>query len=136
MAANAQGTKELLLQKRVFDAVDVATTIDKDWMKFETGYFTAAGGSVGEGDYEEVPKGHSWLNNMIQRNAMCRNCGWQLGWRFEPKANSETWKAIKRADRTGEEIPEDVEPLQGPLYWSLIWRHIRHREKAGEHVPE
>merc|ERR1719401_243074 len=104
-------------------------------MKFECSAFAAAGGAVAEGDLEKCP-GHLFLTGLAQRNAICRNCGWQLGWRHEPAANAGTWAALYKAERTGEELPADLEPLQGPVSWSLIWRHLRERKRAGEHVPD
>jgi len=136
MAQNAQETRQLIVNKHVFDAVDVATTFAKEAMKFECAYLTAAGGAVAEGNFEQSPP-HGSLGNLIQRNAICRNCGWQLGWRYEPSTNARTWEVWEKATRTMDQTAmADVEPLQGPVSWSLIWRHLRERKKAGEHVPE
>jgi len=138
LAEKSEGTREVSARQHVFDAVDRTQTCARERMKSECGYFQAAGGAVAEGTFQEVPWGNGWLSGKLQRMAICRNCGWQLGWRYEPEANRPLLEAVKRAQgrEAKEKAAEGQPPLQGPVTWALAWRHLRERRRPGEFVPE
>ncbi|CAK0821234.1 unnamed protein product, partial [Prorocentrum cordatum] len=88
-------------------------------MRFDCGYFSAAGGAVAEGSHESIEPGHDRLRGLIRRMAICRNCGWQLGWRHEPEENAAPWQAYDRQyQESGPRCEESLKQLRGPVTWS------------------
>mmetsp|Transcript_5910 Transcript_5910/g.16810 ORF Transcript_5910/g.16810 Transcript_5910/m.16810 type:complete len:831 (-) Transcript_5910:294-2786(-) len=131
------------------DAASLTRTYEKVPMKFDVALFRKAGGCLAEGhsNAKDVA-GHSWLDNWVERMAICRNCGSQLGWRFEPsqceRQNVPTktggaWELVDSdygfyVKKGQKEVACEV-PTGGPLMWGLIGRHLRLRQRPGEYVP-
>jgi len=140
----------------VVDGYDMTKTFAKERMKFEVCEAAKAGGAVAEGHWAATPPRHSWLDASSQRMALCRNCGFQLGWRYEPAGAPKecaspccTFQAAPGRDHCCSDCrakgpyhhvascEKKVAPVpQGPVRWGFIWRHLRERRRAGEVVPE
>jgi len=149
--------RQISTSMQVTDGYDMTKTFAKQPMKFEVCEVLRAGGAVAEGHWASVPAAHGWLGSVNQRMAICRNCGFQLGWRYEPagapkecaspcciytaKPGREYCCSRCRAsgphhhDETDCEKKEAAVP-KAPVFWGLIWRHLRERRRPGEHVPE
>jgi len=150
----------------IVDAYEGTQSYDRFNQKFDVGEYSSAGGAVAEGHWQ--PTNGNWLRGQVQRMAICRNCGFQLGWRFEPEgapkecnspgctylanqslsgrnkdyccsgcargsADPSSWGTLEH-DGECQKLP--VPKIEGPVFWSFIWRHVRERNKPGEHVPE
>jgi len=157
LASNAKGQeKQISTSMQVVDGYEMTKTFAKEPMRFEVCELTKAGGAVAEGHWAQPPPGHAWLHGVYQRMALCRNCGFQLGWRFEPggapkECASPCCTLQARANReyccggcrsrgphhhdADCDKKEAVAP-RGPVTWGLITRHMRVRRKAGEDVPQ
>jgi len=130
------------------DAWTNMRTFSRVPMKFDVSVFRKAGGALAEGHEVDVPSGHEWASGLMERRANCRNCGSQLGWRFERKdCKKQTYEAKEGGkwelvDRDRQEYSKvgrrnkfyEV-PAEGPLLWGFIWRHMRVRRVGGEVVP-
>merc|ERR1712190_413510 len=121
------------------DAASLTKTSYQVPMKFDLAVFNKAGGCLAEGHSNAKGRaGHSWLEDWVERTAVCRNCGSQVGWRFESnKVHHEKmltksggpWELIDKdygyyVKRDQKEETCDV-PTEGPLMWGLIGRHLR-----------
>jgi len=155
--------KTISTSMQATDAYEYTLTYDKFQMKFDISEFSNAGGAVAEGHWHNVPGVASWLSGQAQRMAICRNCGWQLGWRYEPAGapkecasagctflvttdKSRTRHKDYCCSRCAERGPyeahsKDCEQVKapkpkGPVFWGLINRHLRERKRPGEAVPK
>eukprot|EP00418_Pyrodinium_bahamense_P003488 CAMPEP_0179019724 /NCGR_PEP_ID=MMETSP0796-20121207/5017_1 /TAXON_ID=73915 /ORGANISM="Pyrodinium bahamense, Strain pbaha01" /LENGTH=435 /DNA_ID=CAMNT_0020715523 /DNA_START=112 /DNA_END=1416 /DNA_ORIENTATION=- len=126
--------KRLVTSMNATDGYDMTVTYDKQEMKFDVIEFSKAGGAVGEGHWTKPPQGHSWIEDKIQRTAICRNCGFQLGWRYEQPGSAVSNASLELAGSECEQ--KRAEPPRGPVSWALIGRHLRERRKPGERLPE
>eukprot|EP00747_Dinoflagellata_sp_TGD_P075033 gnl/TRDRNA2_/TRDRNA2_158565_c2_seq1.p1 gnl/TRDRNA2_/TRDRNA2_158565_c2~~gnl/TRDRNA2_/TRDRNA2_158565_c2_seq1.p1 ORF type:complete len:425 (+),score=67.30 gnl/TRDRNA2_/TRDRNA2_158565_c2_seq1:77-1276(+) len=133
--------RNLTVQNYVTDAYDMTCTYDKFSQKFDVADFSRAGGAVAEGEPMPPPRNHGWLNGWTQRMAICRNCGWQLGWRYEPEGQADTVGGTSSDPHGGGAYAGQARnwklqpPPSGPVFWALIWRHLRERKRTGEFVP-
>lgn len=138
------------------DGFEMTKTFAKHPMKFEVCEVAKAGGAVAEGHWGATPSGHGWLAGVNQRNAICRNCGFQLGWRYEPQGLPRecaspccTYQAAATRDyccsscrgqgphhHDADCEKKDAPAPQAPVFWGVIWRHLRERQRPGEHVPQ
>lgn len=156
LVKNAQAEHTISTSMQVVDGYDMTKTYAKQSMKFDVCTFSKAGGAVAEGHWTHTPSG-AWLAGKNQRMALCRNCGFQLGWRFEPQGLPRecsspccTYQAADGRDHCcikcrlrgphcehaqDCEKKETPQP-QAPLLWGLIWRHLRQRKRRGERVPD
>jgi len=141
----------------VVDGYEMTRTFAKAPMKFDLCLLSRAGGAVAEGHWAPTPSSkHPWLAALQQRAALCRNCGFQLGWRYEPAKGAPkecsspccTYQAAsgreycctacrsggpRRHDEGCEKRP--AEAPKAPVSWGLIWRHLRERQRPGEKMP-
>lgn len=62
-------------------AVGIGTSCSN--LVFDVGEFSSAGGAVAEGQAVNWADDNQWLCGWITRAAICRNCGFHLGWRHE-----------------------------------------------------
>jgi len=114
---------------QIVDGYELMIYNEKTQMKFDVAEFSSAGGACAEGKWQKPPPGHNWLNNQVQRMAICRNCGWQLGWRYEPAEYYDKFEGTQKEKR------DLVPPAEGQVTWSFIWRHLRERKKPNEWIP-
>jgi len=119
LTKNVQGSaKRMNTSMQATDAYEMTVSYDKQDMKFDVLEVSKAGGAVAEGKLAPSPAGNPWIGDLASRMAICRNCGFQLGWRFE------------------QGTPGSEKTPSGPVSWALIARHMRERKKPGERVPE
>jgi hypothetical protein len=141
-------TKTYARSMQEIDADTMMKTFDRVPMKFDICMFSKAGGCMAEGRAHPIPPGHSFLAGWQERMANCRNCGSQLGWRYEPidgkTENLPTkeggmWQLVDKDTgyyvKVGQQERENLVPAEGPLMWGLIGRHLRLRKRPGEMVP-
>lgn len=148
--------RSILTYMQATDGLEMTRTFAKHSMEFDVCEVAKAGGAVAEGHWSVTPSSLGWLGGVNQRMAMCRNCGFQLGWRYEPQGLPRecaspccTFQAKSTRDhccsvcaRQGPRSHDvDCEkktspPPRGPVFWGLIWRHLRERRRPGEHVPQ
>mmetsp|Transcript_91240 Transcript_91240/g.294966 ORF Transcript_91240/g.294966 Transcript_91240/m.294966 type:complete len:879 (-) Transcript_91240:158-2794(-) len=151
-----QSDRTIATRMQVTDGYEMTKTFAKDPMNFDVVEIARAGGAVAEGHWAPVPDGHPWLRDVYQRMAICRNCGFQLGWRYEtggaPKECASPCCTLQA--RPGREYccpkcryqgphhhdsdceKKDALIPKAPVVWGFIWRHLRERRKPNEQIPE
>lgn len=119
LTKNSKGSvKRMLTCMPATDSHEMTVSLEKQDMKFDVLEVSKAGGAVAEGPLAQQPDGNPWIGDSSTRMAICRNCGFQLGWRFEKGT------------------PGSGKTPSGPVSWAFISRHLRERTKPGERIPD
>jgi len=154
---NADSTERTLSTRlHVVDGYELTKAFAKEAMKFDVAQISSAGGAVAEGHWQPPPPGNTWLQNVSQRAAICRNCGFQLGWRFEPNnlpkecaspccimtaANGREYCCASCRQHGPYHHSDNCDKKeapkpQNPVSWVLVRRHLRLRKSANEAIPK